>query len=121
MSEKIKFLSDAQLKTEMDRCLYCEEKPCKTACPADCSPADFIMAARLMEKSDLKRSAALIMGNNTFGGVCGAGLGRGRALSRHNDVNRVRSLAGVLGFVSHVGFSVPCWLRIRLQPDFSTC
>jgi len=72
MSEKIKFLSDAQLKTEMDRCLYCEEKPCKTACPADCSPADFIMAARLMEKPDFKRSAKLIMGNNTFGGVCGA-------------------------------------------------
>ena len=72
MKNKVTFLSDAQLKSEMDRCLYCEEKPCKTACPADCSPADFIMAARLMEKSDYKRAAKLIMGHNTFGGVCGA-------------------------------------------------
>ncbi|HAH31021.1 MAG TPA: dihydropyrimidine dehydrogenase [Elusimicrobia bacterium] len=72
MKNKINFLSDAQLKTEAERCLYCEEKPCKTACPADCSPADFIMAARLMGKSDFKRSAKLIMGNNPFGGVCGA-------------------------------------------------
>lgn len=72
MKNKIAFLSDAQLKAEADRCLYCEEKPCKTACPADCSPADFLMAARQMGKSDIKRSAALIMGHNTFGGVCGA-------------------------------------------------
>jgi len=72
MKNKISFLSDAQLKAEADRCLYCEEKPCKTACPADCSPADFLMAARRMGKSDIKRSAALIMGHNTFGGVCGA-------------------------------------------------
>jgi len=72
MSEKINFLSDAQLKSEAERCLYCEEKPCKTACPADCSPADFIMAVRQMERSDFKRAAKLIMGHNTFGGVCGA-------------------------------------------------
>ncbi|MDO8806609.1 MAG: FAD-dependent oxidoreductase [Elusimicrobiota bacterium] len=72
MKNKITFLTDSQLKAEAERCLYCEEKPCKTACPADCSPADFLMAVRQMEKSDFKRSAALIMGNNTFGGVCGA-------------------------------------------------
>jgi len=72
MKNKINFLSDAQLKAEAERCLYCEEKPCKKACPADCSPADFLMAARQMGKSDIKRSAALIMGHNTFGGVCGA-------------------------------------------------
>jgi len=72
MPKKIQFLSDAQLKSEAERCLYCEEKPCKAACPADCSPADFLMAVRQMENSDFKRSAALIMGNNTFGGVCGA-------------------------------------------------
>ncbi len=72
MKDKIIFLTDAQLKTEAERCLYCESKPCKTACPADCSPADFIMAVRKMEKSDFKRSTALIMGHNTFGGVCGA-------------------------------------------------
>ena len=72
MPHKVKFLSDAQLKAEADRCLYCEEKPCKTACPADCSPADFIMAVKVGEKSDFKKAAKLIMGHNTFGGVCGA-------------------------------------------------
>jgi dihydropyrimidine dehydrogenase (NAD+) subunit PreA len=70
--KKIQFLSDAQLKTEAERCLYCEDKPCQVACPADCSPADFIMAVRQMADSDFKRSSALIMGHNTFGGVCGA-------------------------------------------------
>jgi len=64
-------LTDAQLRTEFSRCEYCEEKPCQKACPADCSPADFIMAARVGEKSDYRRAAALIMGANPFGGVCG--------------------------------------------------
>ncbi|NLO90946.1 MAG: dihydropyrimidine dehydrogenase, partial [Elusimicrobia bacterium] len=66
------FLTDAQLKAEIEKCEYCAEKPCKAACPADCSPADFIMAAKNMEKSDFKRAAALIMGSNPLGGVCGA-------------------------------------------------
>src|ERR1022692_1527545 len=65
------FLTDAQLRSELDRCVSCEEKPCMEACPADCSPADFIMAARVGEKSDYRRSAALIMGSNPLGGVCG--------------------------------------------------
>ena len=64
-------LTDAQLQAELDRCLYCEEKPCKTACPADCSPADFIMAARVGGKSDFRRAGALIMGSNPLGWVCG--------------------------------------------------
>src|ERR1035438_9175086 len=65
------FLTDAQLRAELDRCLYCEEKPCQEACPAHCSPADFIMAARVGAKSDFRRSAAMIRGSNPLGGVCG--------------------------------------------------
>jgi NADPH-dependent glutamate synthase beta subunit-like oxidoreductase/dihydroorotate dehydrogenase/NAD-dependent dihydropyrimidine dehydrogenase PreA subunit len=66
------YLSDAQLKAEIDKCEYCAEKPCKEACPADCSPADFIMAVRVGARSDYRRSAALIMGANPLGGICGA-------------------------------------------------
>ncbi len=64
-------LTDAQFRAELNRCEYCEEKPCKAACPADCSPADFIMAARVGEKSDYRRAGALILGSNPLGWVCG--------------------------------------------------
>jgi len=64
-------MTPAQLQTELLRCEYCEEKPCKEACPADCSPADFIMAARVGNVSDIRRSAAEIMHANPLGGVCG--------------------------------------------------
>ena len=67
-----KFLTDGQLRAELEKCEYCAEKPCKEACPADCSPADFIMALRVGAPSDYRRSAALIMGSNPLGGVCGA-------------------------------------------------
>ncbi len=60
-----------QLRTELLRCEYCEEKPCKDACPVNCSPFDFIMAARVGNPSDIKRSAAEIMRSNPLGGVCG--------------------------------------------------
>ena len=65
------FLTDARFRAELERCIYCEEKPCQEACPAHCSPADFIMAARVGGKSDLRRSAAMIMGANPLGWVCG--------------------------------------------------
>ena len=64
-------LNDARLREELSRCEYCEEKPCKDACPADCSPADFIMAARVGEPSDFRRAAAEILFANPLGGVCG--------------------------------------------------
>ncbi len=73
--EKDKVLSlimtPAQLQTELLRCEFCEEKPCREACPVNCSPADFIMAARVGNQSDLRRSAAEIMHANPLGGVCG--------------------------------------------------
>ena len=60
-----------QLQAELLRCEYCEEKPCQAACPANCSPFNFIMAARVGNPSDVKRAAAEIMRNNPLGGVCG--------------------------------------------------
>jgi dihydropyrimidine dehydrogenase (NAD+) subunit PreT len=60
-----------QLQTELLRCEYCEEKPCTKACPVNCSPFDFNMAARVGNPSDIKRSAAEIMRSNPLGGVCG--------------------------------------------------
>ena len=65
------FMTKKQLETELLRCEYCEEKPCKEACPANCSPFDFIMAARVGNSSDIKRSADEIMHANPLGGVCG--------------------------------------------------
>jgi dihydropyrimidine dehydrogenase (NAD+) subunit PreT len=65
-------LTDAQLRTEIDRCEYCETRPCRDACPVHCSPADFIMAARMGEPSDIRRAAALILSHNPLGGICGA-------------------------------------------------
>ncbi len=64
-------ISDSRFRQEMMRCQYCEEKPCRDGCPAGCSPADFIMAARGMKESDILRAAAIIMKNNPLGGVCG--------------------------------------------------
>ena len=66
------FLGDAQLAAEVARCEYCSEKPCKAACPADCSPADFIMAIRVGQAQDFSRAAGMIMAANPLGGVCGA-------------------------------------------------
>ncbi|HNY10323.1 MAG TPA: FAD-dependent oxidoreductase [Candidatus Wallbacteria bacterium] len=65
-------LTDAQLEAEFLRCEYCEDKPCKQGCPADCSPADFIMAARLKSDKDFMRAAGEIMSFNPLGGICGA-------------------------------------------------
>ncbi len=65
------FMTPAQLHSELLRCEFCEEKPCREACPVNCSPADFIMAARQGEPSDIKRSAAEIMHANPLGGICG--------------------------------------------------
>jgi NADPH-dependent glutamate synthase beta subunit-like oxidoreductase/dihydroorotate dehydrogenase/Pyruvate/2-oxoacid:ferredoxin oxidoreductase delta subunit len=64
-------MTSAQLQTELLRCEFCEEKPCRDACPVNCSPADFIMAARMGNTSDLRRSAAEIMHANPLGGICG--------------------------------------------------
>ncbi|MDD2520520.1 MAG: FAD-dependent oxidoreductase [Kiritimatiellae bacterium] len=64
-------LTDAQLRAEIEKCEFCEEKPCKEACPCDCSPADFIMAVKLGTPADFQRAAAEIMSKNPLGGICG--------------------------------------------------
>lgn len=64
-------LTDAQLFSEIRRCEYCAQKPCKTACPCDCSPADFMMAAAQGRPSDFKRAAGIILASNPLGGICG--------------------------------------------------
>jgi len=64
-------MTKSRLQAELLRCEYCEEKPCQAACPVNCSPFDFIMAARVGNPSDIKRSAGEIMRNNPLGGVCG--------------------------------------------------
>lgn len=66
-----RFMTTRRLQAELLRCEYCEEKPCQHACPANCSPFDFIMAAREGNPSDIRRAAAAIMGSNPLGGVCG--------------------------------------------------
>ena len=71
MNKRYTFLTEAQLKSEIRKCEYCAEKPCREACPAHCSPADFIMAAHKGNDWDFKRAAAEILRYNPLGGVCG--------------------------------------------------
>ena len=66
-----RIMTKHQLQTELLRCEYCEEKPCTQACPVNCSPFDFMMAARVGNPSDIKRAAGEIMSRNPLGGVCG--------------------------------------------------
>ena len=65
------FMTEGQFANQAERCEYCENKPCMNACPVNCSPADFIMAAKQGEVSDFARAAAEIMTANPIGGVCG--------------------------------------------------
>lgn len=64
-------LTDAQFQYELEKCENCEEKPCKDACPAQCSPMDFILASKVGLPSDFQRAAARILKANPLGGVCG--------------------------------------------------
>jgi len=69
--EKNFFLTDAQLKYEMEKCENCEEKPCRDACPSGVSPMDFILACKVGLPADYRRAAARILTANPLGGVCG--------------------------------------------------
>ncbi|KAL0212088.1 hypothetical protein RCL1_005714 [Eukaryota sp. TZLM3-RCL] len=65
-----KFLTVAQLKAQAERCLNCEAKPCKQACPAGVSPADYIAALGNFLPSDFARAAKLILQTNPVGTCC---------------------------------------------------
>ena len=65
------YLTTAQLKSEMERCLYCAEKPCMKACPANCSPADFITTAKAGTTEAYRKAATVILKANPLGQMCG--------------------------------------------------
>lgn len=71
METQIYKMSDRALRTELERCLTCREKPCMQACPAGVCPTEFIAAARGMRPSDLQRAAKLIRMQNPLGRTCG--------------------------------------------------
>ena len=62
------YLNSAQLKTELEKCLQCKDKPCMQACPAHCSPCDFITEAK---KHNWKKAAELITNANPQAECCG--------------------------------------------------
>ena len=61
-------MSCHRFQTELLQCVYCEEKPCKQACPVNGSPFDFRMAGRGRYPSDFKRAAGELMSSNPLGG-----------------------------------------------------
>ncbi len=62
------YLTPAQMKAETERCLQCANKPCKQACPAGCSPCDFIAAAK---RQNWQEAARLIREKNALAETCG--------------------------------------------------
>lgn len=62
------YLTAAQMKAETGRCLNCPDKPCMKACPANCSPADFIAAYKA---GNLTKAAESILKANPLGQMCG--------------------------------------------------
>jgi NADPH-dependent glutamate synthase beta subunit-like oxidoreductase/dihydroorotate dehydrogenase/Pyruvate/2-oxoacid:ferredoxin oxidoreductase delta subunit len=91
------FLSEAQLKYEMEKCENCETKPCKEACPAGCSPMDFIMAAQAGLPSDYRRAAARILIFNPLGGICGMTCPESHCMSAcvYKEMNRPVNIPAV--------------------------
>lgn len=60
-------LSLAQAKIEADRCYYCFDAPCQTACPTGIDIPSFI---RRIADDNLRGSAHAILGANPLGGMC---------------------------------------------------
>ena len=68
MSNKKQYLTPAQFKAEIERCLGCPNKPCMTACPVGCSPQEFIGLAK---EKKYKEAVEVIMNRNPMGETCG--------------------------------------------------
>ena len=66
--EKKLYLSGAQLKAELSRCLQCKNKPCMNACPVNCNPQEFINHA---QKGEYQEAVESITRYNPMGQTCG--------------------------------------------------
>ena len=60
-------LTRAQAAIEAERCYYCYDAPCTTACPTGIDIPSFI---KRISTGDLSSSAKRIMEENIFGGMC---------------------------------------------------
>ncbi len=56
------------LIAEAERCLYCHDAPCRTACPAEVPVPEFI---RSLTSGDFRRAAELVRSANPLIAVCG--------------------------------------------------
>jgi len=110
-----KFLSDTQLRSEIEKCEYCREKPCKHACPCDCSPADFIRAVQVHERPDYLRAAALIMGKNPLGGICGQTCPEKHCMAAcvHKDFDGPVNIPAVQASIIEIA------KRLKVMPKFA--
>lgn len=57
----------AQARAEADRCFYCFEAPCQTACPTGIDVPSFIQR---IADGNIRGSAHAILGANPLGGMC---------------------------------------------------
>ena len=62
------YLNPAQFNAETEKCLQCKTKPCEQACPAHCSPHDFIAAAK---NKNFDEAANMILQQNPLAETCG--------------------------------------------------
>ncbi len=60
-------LTHAQAVLEAERCLYCYDAPCATACPTSIDVPSFI---KRIADGNLRGSAATILDSNPLGGMC---------------------------------------------------